>query len=83
MSDRVSEREVSRDKAMQFKEDKGIKFFIETSARTGENIEQLFVMASKFLFSYYKHKLGSLVSIFGPEILEIKQKRQGPQARCK
>ena len=82
MSDKASEREVSRDKALQFKEEKGIKFFIETSARKGENIEELFIMASKYLYSYYKHKLGSLVSPF-LLIIEIKQeKRQRIKSEC-
>ena len=31
----------------------GIDFYIETSAKTGENVEKLFVKASKILYEEY------------------------------
>jgi len=33
--------------------DKGIDFFVETSAKTSENVEKVFTMAAKML--YKKH----------------------------
>ena len=48
--DLESEREVSRESAMQFQRDNNIKYWTETSAKSGERIEDLFFDASKFLF---------------------------------
>jgi GTPase SAR1 family protein len=48
--DLESEREVSRESAMQFQRDNNIKYWTETSAKQGHNIESLFLDASKFLF---------------------------------
>ena len=36
---------------------------METSAKTGENVEQVFLMASKILYTNFKDKIGSLVSM--------------------
>ena len=48
--DLESEREVSREEAMRFQRENGIKYWIETSAKSGEQIESLFLDASKFVF---------------------------------
>ena len=50
--DLESQREVSKDAAYRFmRENENIKFWTETSAKSGENIENLFLCASKFLYN--------------------------------
>ena len=46
----VSQRAVSLEKALKFQLDNGIDYLTEASARNGQNILQLFVDISKFLF---------------------------------
>jgi hypothetical protein len=36
---------------------------LETSAKTGENVEQIFIMAAKILYHTYKDKIASMVRI--------------------
>jgi hypothetical protein len=50
-------REVSQDRVDAFKHEKGIHFHFETSAKTGENIESLFITASKILYHNFKDKI--------------------------
>ena len=56
------QREVSVEKIEQFKKEKNIEFSFETSARTGENIEELFIIASKLLYNNFKDKIAAMVS---------------------
>ena len=62
--DMEDRREVSLDRVEKFKREKNIHFHFETSAMTGENIEDLFIMASKFLYHNFKDKIAQLVSEF-------------------
>ena len=39
-------------------------FFIETSAKTGQNVEEIFITAAKLLYSGYKDKIAVMVSIY-------------------
>jgi Ras-related protein Rab-2A len=55
--DMEDKREVSHDRVEKFKREKGIHFSFETSAMTGENIEDLFIMASKILYNNFKDKI--------------------------
>ena len=47
--DREEHREVSLRQAEEFRQKHSIPFFIETSAKTGENVEVIFTMAAKIL----------------------------------
>jgi hypothetical protein len=58
------QREVSVEKIEAFKREKNIEFSFETSARTGENIEELFIIASKLLYNNFKDKIAAMVSPF-------------------
>lgn len=55
--DMEDKREVSIDRVEQFKRERDIKFSFETSAMTGENIEELFIIASKILYNNFKDKI--------------------------
>ena len=53
-------REVSLERVEKFKKDRGIMFHFETSAKTGENIENLFIFASKVLYHNFKDKIAQM-----------------------
>lgn len=55
--DKEEEREVTADRVEKFKRDRGILFSFETSAKTGENIENLFIFASKILYHNNKDRI--------------------------
>ena len=61
--DKEEEREVTLDRVEKFKSDRGIMFHFETSAKTGENIENLFIFASKVLYDFNKDKIDQMVSV--------------------
>jgi len=48
--DLEAKRQVPRERALEFKKQHGIKYWIETSAKSGDNINQLFFDAAKFLY---------------------------------
>ena len=60
--DMEDKREVSLDRIEKFKREKNIQYHFETSAMTGENIEDLFIWASKILYHNFKDKIAQLVS---------------------
>ena len=41
--------------ARDFQKEHGIKYFAETSAKSGDNVNKLFFDASKFLYNQIKH----------------------------
>ena len=50
-------RLVTKEQAMKFKEDFELDLFMETSAKTGFNAQELFIEASKVLYiDYVKHQ---------------------------
>ena len=53
-------REVTEHQAQEFREKHGIKWYVETSAKTGENVELLFMMGFKFVHEKFKDKIGLL-----------------------
>ena len=61
--DREQFREVSREKAEAFRARHNIPFFVETSAKSGENVELIFTMASKLLFHSFKDQIPVMVSV--------------------
>jgi GTPase SAR1 family protein len=57
-SDLEEERKISKEKAENFKNDYELDLFMETSAKTGMNAQELFIEAAKILFNdYSKYKL--------------------------
>lgn len=55
--DRETEREVATEKGEKFKKDKNLDYFIETSAKTNENVEQTFITAAKMLYKKHQQKI--------------------------
>ena len=52
-TDLTEERVISKEMAEKIKEDYDLDFFIETSAKTGFNTQELFVKAAKVLYEDY------------------------------
>lgn len=51
--DKESDREVDTSKGEQFMNENGLNGFFETSARSGENVEKVFMTAARMLFKQY------------------------------
>ena len=66
--DMEKEREVSTTKGEQFAREKGLHGFFETSAKTGEGVEDTFMSAARMLFKMHYR-----------EIREKQQKMQQPK----
>ena len=57
-ADLEDSRQVSKEEGMRYKNDQGLDLFMETSAKTGFNTQELFIEAAKILFEdYNKYKL--------------------------
>jgi len=48
------QREVTFEEALEFKRKHNILYFTETSAKSGENIDRLFMDTAKFIYLKYK-----------------------------
>ena len=73
MKDREEKREVSWEKAEQFRARHNISFFVESSAKSGENVEQIFSMASKLLYHSFKDRIVQMVSHISIVIIVIER----------
>lgn len=62
MKDREDLREVKQEQAQEFCRKNNIAFFLETSAKTGENVQKVFLLASKILFTTNKDMISDMVS---------------------
>ena len=60
-SDLESQREVSFNQGLQFKKENNLHYFTETSAKSGENIDKLFVDIAKFIYLKYKDNLNRMM----------------------
>lgn len=54
MSDRAEHREVPVEQAEAFASKNRIHYFVETSAKTGENVQDVFLLAAKMLYTTNK-----------------------------
>ena len=54
-------RQVSRDRAIEFQKNNKIDAFFETSAKTGNNVEEVFALAAKQLYSIHKRDSVSII----------------------
>lgn len=53
-------REVTQQQAEQFRTKHKIEWYVETSAKTGENVELLFTMGFKFVHERFKDRIWQL-----------------------
>jgi GTPase SAR1 family protein len=60
--DNEDSREVSGDKANAYAKEAGIAKVNETSAKTGENVENIFITAAKMLYAQNKSQMQEAVS---------------------
>lgn len=63
MKDREQLREVKREQAQEFCRKNNIAFFLETSAKTGENVQKVFLLASKILYRTNRDTISEMVSL--------------------
>jgi hypothetical protein len=62
-SDLESGREVTRERAIAFQREHGIKYFCEASAKSGDNVKNLFMDAAKFFYQQeYTERSSSMTS---------------------
>jgi len=52
-ADLEEKRVINRDEAEKYKNDYDLDYFIETSAKTGMNAQEIFVQAAKILYDDY------------------------------
>ena len=55
--DREQDREVSTEKGEQFARENGIDLFFETSAKSGDNVEETFITSAKMLLRKHYRKI--------------------------
>jgi GTPase SAR1 family protein len=55
------EREVPIEHALDFKQKNNLLYFTETSAKSGDNVDRLFIDVAKFIYQKYKDKLHKLI----------------------
>lgn len=57
-------RQVTRDRAIEFQKANKIDAFFETSAKTGNNVEEVFALAAKQLYAIHKRDVVSECKLF-------------------
>lgn len=60
-SDLENHREVPFEEALQFKKDNNLLYFTETSAKSGDNVDKLFIDAAKLIYLKYKDRLQNMI----------------------
>jgi len=56
---------VSYEKALKYKAEKNIDFFIETSAKTSHNVQEVFTMIARMLYRRHRGKILEKKDIVG------------------
>lgn len=55
------QRHVTFEDALAFQQKNNILYFAETSAKSGDNIDKLFIDAAKFIYLKYKDQLHKMI----------------------
>ena len=82
-ADLEEKRVVNKNLAEKYKEDFDLDFFIETSAKTGMNAQEIFIQAAKVLFkdyNFYQNEKKNKNKSDNKKILE--QNEQKNQRKC-
>ena len=53
-SDLEESRKIDKEKAEKYKEEFEFDYFVETSAKTGMNVQEIFIQAARELYKNYK-----------------------------
>ena len=53
-SDLEPKRQVSHEEGLSFKQKNNLLYFTETSAKSGDNIDKMFIDVAKFIYLKYK-----------------------------
>ena len=61
-SDLEESRVIGKEKAEKFYLDHKLDFFIETSAKTGENVQKIFIKAAQMLYEEYSQYIGKEIT---------------------
>lgn len=82
-SDREADREVPRDKAQQFATQRQMSGFFETSAKTGDQVEEAFMTAARRLFKqhYRAMMIEKQRSDNKPKNRKLRQQQQQAEAQ--
>ena len=56
-SDREIERKVSVEKAQKYKAEKNLDMYLESSAKTSHNVEEVFTLTAKMLYKKFREKI--------------------------
>lgn len=70
--DNEDAREVSIEKAQNYAREAGISHVWETSAKTGERVEEIFITAAKMLYAQNKHTIEEKVGLWWNNLLRIR-----------
>lgn len=60
-SDLEPKRQVSHEDGLQFKKRNNLLYFTETSAKSGENIDKMFIDLAKFIYLKYKDQFNNMI----------------------
>jgi hypothetical protein len=55
------QREVTFEEGLEFKKKHNLLYFTETSAKSGDNIDKLFIDIAKFIYLKYKDQLSKMI----------------------
>ena len=80
-ADLEEERKITKEQAENFKNDYELDFFMETSAKTGMNAQELFTEAAKLLFRDY-NKYNIIKSKKEGEPLKIDNNKERKKKKC-
>ena len=80
-ADLKKDRVIKIEQGIQMQKDFGFDYFMETSAKTGFNAQELFVEAGKVLYEeYIKFKKGP--GIVGEHLVKKKEKKEQKKKCC-
>ena len=80
--DLENERVVPKEKAENLKNEYGLDFFMETSAKTGLNTEELFAEAAKLLYKDYRKYKDKKNKREGEQLKPVDVKEPAQKKKC-
>ena len=82
-ADLEEKRKITKEQAEKFKKDYDLEFFTETSAKTGQNIIDIFYRAATILYADYVKQRAKVVKVREKSIkIEDKKKKKDKKGCC-